>query len=36
MSKNSLLFAILTLAPAFQTVFAQETADAAALEEVIV
>ena len=36
MSKNSLLLAILTLAPAFQTAFAQETADAAALEEVIV
>ena len=35
MSKNSLLLAILTLAPAFQTAFAQETADAA-LEEVIV
>ena len=36
MSKNSLLLAILTLAPAFQTAFAEETADPAALEEVIV
>ena len=31
MSKNSLLLAILTLAPAFHTAFAQETADPTAL-----
>ena len=36
MSKNSLLLAILTLAPVFQTAVAQEAADSAALEEVIV